>query len=198
MVSSEGHVDGHRLRTGRISKEEWRITNMAFERLNDAKMFIDDSPGLPVLEMRAKARRLKAEKGIDLLIIDYLQLMSGRGRYESRQLEVADISRSLKELAKELRVPVLALSQLSRAPETRPEGGHRPKLSDLRESGGIEQDADIVLFIFREEVYKPNEEELKGRAELIIGKQRNGPTGSVNLVFLRDYSRFENAAYNFQ
>src|SRR5262249_7815728 len=117
MVSSEGHVDGHRLRTGRINKEEWRITNMAFERLKNAKMFAHDRPGAPIPEMRAKARRLKAEKGLDLLIIDYLQLMSGRGRYESRQLEVADISRSLKELAKELKVPVLALSQLSRAPE---------------------------------------------------------------------------------
>ena len=198
MLSSEARVDGHRLRTGRISKEEWTKLVLAFERLNDAKMFIDDTPGLEVLEMRAKARRLKAEKGLDVLIVDYLQLMSGRGRYESRQLEIADISRSLKGLAKELRIPVVALSQLSRAPETRSEDGHRPKLSDLRESGAIEQDADVVLFIYREEVYKPKDEEVRGRAEIIIGKQRNGPTGTVRLVFLRDFSRFENAAFDFQ
>ena len=196
MLSSEARVDGQRLRTGHVREDEYRKVVMASESLRDAKMFIDDSPGLEVLEMRAKARRLKADKGLDILIVDYLQLMTGRSRMESRQLEIAEISRSLKGLAKELKIPVIALSQLSRAPEARSEDGHRPKLSDLRESGAIEQDADIVLFIFREEVYK-RDEELKGQAEIIIGKQRNGPTGTVKAVFLKDYSRFENRAVEF-
>jgi replicative DNA helicase len=196
MLSSEARVDGQRLRTGHVREDEYRKVVMASESLRDAKMFIDDSPGLEVLEMRAKARRLKADKGLDILIVDYLQLMTGRSRMESRQLEIAEISRSLKGLAKELKIPVIALSQLSRAPEARSEDGHRPKLSDLRESGAIEQDADIVLFIFREEVYK-RDEEFKGQAEIIIGKQRNGPTGTVKAVFLKDYSRFENRAVEF-
>ena len=144
-----------------------------------------------VMEMRAKSRRLKREHGLDLLIVDYLQLMRGRERYESRQQEISEISRSLKELAKELDIPVIALSQLSRAPEQRG-GDHRPQLSDLRESGAIEQDADVVMFLFREEVYKRDDPDLRGKAELIVGKQRNGPTGTVRLHFIRDYTRFVN------
>jgi replicative DNA helicase len=147
------------------------------------------------MEMRAKARRLKSEHGLDLLVVDYLQLMRGHGRYESRQQEISDISRSLKELAKELELPVLALSQLSRAPEARSEDRHRPRLSDLRESGAIEQDADVVLFIYRPEVYFPNDEDKKGIAEIIIGKQRNGPIDTVRLAFLKQHTRFENAAF---
>ena len=195
MLGSQSRVDLHRIRTGRVSKEEWTRLIMAFQTLNDARMFIDDSAGIGVMEMRAKARRLKAEHGVDLLIVDYLQLMRGRGRYESRQQEISDISRSLKELAKELHVPVLALSQLSRAPETRSEDRHRPRLSDLRESGAIEQDADVVVFIYRPEVYFPNDEQKSGVAEIIIGKQRNGPIDTVRLVFLRQHTRFENASF---
>jgi len=195
MLGSQSRVDLHRIRTGRVSNEDWTRMLMAFQTLGEAKIFIDDAAGQGVMEMRAKARRLKAEHGLDLLIIDYLQLMSGHGRYDSRQQEISDISRSLKELAKELRIPVLALSQLSRAPETRAEDRHRPRLSDLRESGAIEQDADVVLFIYRPEVYFPNDEEKKGRAEVIIGKQRNGPIDTVHLVFLNKHTRFENAAF---
>jgi replicative DNA helicase len=157
--------------------------------LCETKIFIDDTPGASVLEMRAKTRRLKAEHGLDLLIIDYMQLMSGRGRIESRQQEVSQISRDLKILAKELNVPVISLSQLSRATETRSD--HKPQLSDLRESGSIEQDADVVCFIYRDEVYNPTDEN-RGTAELIVGKQRNGPTGSVPLAFLKEFTRFEN------
>jgi replicative DNA helicase len=155
-------------------------------------MFIDDTSGTSLLEMRAKCRRLKAEHGLDLVVVDYLQLMSGgKSRFESRQQEIASISRGLKGLAKELNVPVIALSQLSRAPEQRTDS-HRPRLSDLRESGSIEQDADLVAFIFREEVYKRDDEEKKGIAEIIIEKQRNGPTGIVELAFIKEYTRFEN------
>ena len=154
-----------------------------------APMFIDDSSSLTVMEMRAKCRRLKAEHGLSLIIVDYLQLMSGYGRTENRNQEISGISRGLKALAKELNVPVIALSQLSRAPEQR-QGDHKPQLSDLRESGSIEQDADLVMFIYREEVYKPSEENA-GLAELIIAKQRNGPTGIVKLAFLREFTRFE-------
>src|SRR5262249_47511764 len=157
----------------------------ALRRLCETKVFIDDTPGVTVLEMRAKSRRLKAEHGLDMLIVDYMQLMSGRGRIESRQQEVSQISRDLKSLAKELDMPVLALSQLSRAPESRSE--HRPQLSDLRESGAIEQDADVVCFIFREEVYDQREEN-RGMAELILAKQRNGPTGIVQLAFLKEFT----------
>jgi len=141
------------------------------------------------MEMRAKSRRLKREHGLDILIVDYLQLMRGGGRYDSRQQEISEISRSLKALAKELNVPVIALSQLSRAPEQRG-GDHRPQLSDLRESGAIEQDADVVMFLFREEVYKRDDPDLEGKAELIIGKQRNGPTGTIELNFIRQFTRF--------
>jgi len=193
MLCSQARVDAHRLRTGSLSREDWRRLGSAVGELSDARIFLDDTPGITVLEMRAKARRLLNEqKGLDMLIVDYLQLMSGRGRTESRQQEVSQISRELKMLAKELNVPLIALSQLSRAPETRT-GQHKPQLSDLRESGSIEQDADVVMFIYREEVYKP-ETEKQNIAEIIIGKQRNGPVGSVELVFLKSLTRFEDRA----
>jgi len=191
ILCSEARIDAHKLRTGFLNKEEWSKIARILGLLTQSKIFIDDTAGLSLLEMRAKARRLKAEHGLDLLILDYLQLMSGgKARFESRQQEISSISRGVKGLAKELDIPVLALSQLSRAPETRT-GDHRPQLSDLRESGSIEQDADLVAFIFREEMYKPSEEN-KGIAEIIIGKQRNGPTGSIKLAFLREFTRFEN------
>ena len=189
LLCSEARVDAHRLRTGFLNREEWARLGDALRRLCETKVYIDDTPGAGVLEMRAKARRLKAEHGLDLLVVDYLQLMSGRGRIESRQQEVSQISRDLKTLAKELDIPVLALSQLSRAPETRSE--HKPQLSDLRESGAIEQDADVVCFIFREEVYNETDEN-RGRAELLIAKQRNGPTGTVDLRFTPSSMRFDN------
>jgi replicative DNA helicase len=191
MLCSEGHVDAHRLRTGRVDREEWQGIIKVFGRLSGAPVNINETPGIGVMEMRAKARRLKREKKLDLLIVDYLQLMRGRGRYESRQQEISDISRSLKELAKELDLPVVALSQLSRAPEQRG-GDRRPQLSDLRESGALEQDADVVMFLYREELYKRDDPDLRGQAELIVGKQRNGPTGTVRLRFIRDYTRFVN------
>jgi replicative DNA helicase len=180
-----------------MQQGEWsRIVNAA-GRLHEAPLFIDDTASIGVLEMRAKARRLKSEHGLHLLIIDYIQLMQGRGRFESRQAELASISRSMKGLAKELKVPIVALSQLSRAPETRSD--HRPQLSDLRESGALEQDADVVMFIFREEQYRdaegnPNQEK-EGIAEIIIGKQRNGPIGTVKLAFIKEHTRFENLAH---
>lgn len=189
LLCSEARVDAHRLRTGYLNREEWARLADALRRLTETQIYIDDTPGVGVLEMRAKSRRLKAEHTVDLLIIDYLQLMSGRGRIESRQQEVSQISRDLKGLAKELDVPVIALSQLSRAPETRSD--HRPQLSDLRESGSIEQDADVVCFIYRDEVYNQSDEN-QGIAELIVSKQRNGPTGSVQMAFLREFTRFEN------
>ncbi len=190
MLCSQARVDAHRLRSGHLGKEEWRKLALAVGELAETNIYLDDTPGISVLEVRAKARRLKNErKALDLLIIDYLQLMSGRGRFESRQQEVSLISRELKMLAKELDVPLIALSQLSRAPEMRT-GSHKPQLSDLRESGGLEQDADVVMFIYREEIYKP-ETEKQNIAEIIVGKQRNGPTGSVELVFLKQLTRFE-------
>ena len=189
LLCSEARVDAHRLRTGYLNREEWARLADALRRLTETQIYIDDTAGTGVLEMRAKTRRLKAEHGLDLLIIDYMQLMSGRGRIESRQQEVSQISRDLKGLAKELNVPVIALSQLSRAPEMRSD--HRPQLSDLRESGSIEQDADVVCFIYREEVYNQTDEN-RGVAELIIGKQRNGPVGTVQLAFLKEFTRFEN------
>jgi replicative DNA helicase len=192
MLCAEGRVDSHKVRTGRISKDEWDRIIKVYAELSEAPMFIDDTPGATITEMRAKTRRLKLERGCDLVIVDYLQLMQGRGRYESRQQEISDISRSLKDMAKELNVPILALSQLSRAPEQRSTGEKRPQLSDLRESGAIEQDADVVLFLFREEIYKKDDPDLKGKAELIIGKQRNGPTGSVDLHFIREFTSFVN------
>lgn len=193
MLTSEARVDAHRFRGGFLGEDDYARLVDAFGRLHDAKFFIDDSPAVGILEMRAKARRLKLEHGLDLLIVDYLQLMQARGRFDNRQQELASISRALKILAKELNIPILALSQLSRAPEAR--GDHRPQLSDLRESGALEQDADVVLFIFREEMYGTDAErkpEVEGLAEIIIGKQRNGPTGTVRLAFLKQFTRFEN------
>jgi replicative DNA helicase len=195
LLCSEAGIDGHKLRTGFSSREDWNKMTRALGRLAEAPLYIDDTPALSIMQIRAKARRMKMERGLDLLIVDYLQLVTGQGRFENRTQEVSFISRSLKSIAKELHVPVVALSQLSRAPEERP--GHRPQLSDLRESGSIEQDADVVLFIFREDVYRRGGEEGEGaepggKTELIIGKQRNGPTGSVPLVFLKPYARFEN------
>jgi replicative DNA helicase len=191
MLASEARVDAHRFRNGFLTRDEWGRLAEAIGTLSEAKLFIDDTAGISPLEMRAKARRLVAEqKKIDLIVIDYMQLMSGSGkRNENRQQEVSQISRDLKGLAKELNVPVIALSQLSRAPEAR--NPPRPQMSDLRESGSIEQDADLVAFIYRDEYYKPSEEN-QGLAELLISKQRNGPVGSVKLAFLKEFTRFEN------
>jgi len=189
MLTSEAAIDSHRLRTGFLGERDFPKLTTALETLGRAKIFIDDTASIGVLEMRAKARRLKAEHGLDLIIIDYIQLMQGRGRFENRVTELASISRGLKGLAKELQVPVVVLSQLSRAPEQRP--GKRPQLSDLRESGALEQDADVVVMIYREDMYEATEEN-QGIAELIVAKQRNGPTGSVRLAFIREFTRFEN------
>jgi replicative DNA helicase len=192
MLTAEARVDAHRFRGGYLGEDDYARLVDAFGRLHDAKVFVDDTPSAGILEMRAKARRLKLEHGLDMLVIDYLQLMQGRGRFENRQQELASISRSLKILAKELEIPILALSQLSRAPEAR--GDHRPQLSDLRESGALEQDADVVLFIFREEMYASDGDrrpEVEGVAELLLSKQRNGPTGTVRLAFIKKYTRFE-------
>src|SRR5947208_1679757 len=195
MLCSEAKVDSQAVRTGYLSSSDWHRLTAAAGRLSEANIFIDDSPGLTVLEARAKARRMKAEHGLDLLVIDYLQLMRGRAAMESRQQEISEISRSLKALAKELSVPVVALSQLSRAVESRAMRDFRPQLSDLRESGALEQDADVILFLYRQSQYKeelPPEE--ANIAEVIIGKQRNGPVGTVRVVFLPQYARFENVA----
>jgi len=197
MLASHAQVDSKDLRQGFLTKEDMRKLTRATEELTRSKLFIDDSPGISVSEMRAKARRLRQSEGLDLLIVDYLQLMSavpvGGKRFENRTQEVSAISRGLKALAKELKVPVVALSQLSRAPESRG-GDHRPQLSDLRESGSIEQDADVVAFIFREEVYKKDDPDLEGRAEIIVAKQRNGPTDMIRMAFIKRYTRFENLA----
>ncbi len=189
FLCAESMVDAHRVRTGYLSKDDFGKLIDSLGRIANSSIFIDDSSTLTIMQMRAKARRLKAEHGLGLIIVDYLQLMSGYGRTENRNQEISGISRGLKALAKELQVPVVALSQLSRAPEQRTGSDHRPQLSDLRESGSIEQDADVVAFIYREEVYKPSEENA-GLAELIIAKQRNGPTGTVKLAFQKQYTRF--------
>ena len=188
LLCSEADVDSHKLQTGFASREDWMKLALALGRLVESRIFIDDTPGLSVMEMRAKARRLKAEHGLDLLIVDYMQLMSGRGKEENRTQEVSAISRGLKGLAGELKIPVIAISQLSRAPETR---GGEPRLSDLRESGQIEQDADLVAFIYREEVVNPTDAN-RGLAKLLIKKQRNGPIGDVNLIFLPHFTSFRN------
>ncbi len=196
MLSSEARVDAHRFRTGYLTRDEWGRLAESIGTLSDARLFIDDTPGISVLEMRAKLRRLISEqKGLDLVVIDYLQLMSGSKRSESRQQEVSQISRELKGLAKEFKVPIIALSQLSRAPEAR--NPPRPMMSDLRESGSIEQDADVVAFIYREDYYN-RETDKAGIAELIISKQRNGPTGTVTLAFLKEFTRFENYFGDYQ
>ncbi|MBC7791849.1 MAG: replicative DNA helicase [Anaerolineae bacterium] len=196
MLTSEARIDSQLLRKGMLRDEDFPRLARAAGLLNSAPIWIDDSPGITLLEMRSKARRLKADSDVGLVIVDYLQLIQGPADSESRQQEISQISRSLKALAKELRVPVVALSQLSRAPEQRAGDSKRPQLSDLRESGAIEQDADLVMFIYRQEVYDgPTDKDgnsLEGRAELIIGKQRNGPIGIVNLHFHKSYTRFEN------
>jgi replicative DNA helicase len=196
MLTAEARIDAHRLRGGFLGERDWGKLSQAIGTLSEAKIFIDDTPSIGVLEMRAKCRRLASEHGLNLVIIDYIQLMQGRGKFENRTLELASISRSLKGLAKELNVPIVVLSQLSRAPEARSD--HRPQLSDLRESGALEQDADVVVFIYREDVYAdknaPPAADNAGVAELIIGKQRNGPTGVVKLAFIREFTRFENLA----
>ena len=196
LLCSEGRVDAQKLRRGRLSPEEYQRLAAAAGHLNTAPLWIDDSPGATVLEMRAKARRLKAETNLGLLIIDYMQLMSSMGRVENRVQEVSEISRGLKSLARELEVPVIAISQLSRAPELRTD--RRPQLSDLRESGSIEQDSDLVMFIYRPEYYfgpiDKDGNSLEGQAELIVAKQRNGPTGMVSLYFHKVYTRFDSVA----
>jgi replicative DNA helicase len=202
MLCSQARVDAHKLRTGFLGRDDFQKLGRGLAELAQAPIFIDDTPGISVQELRAKSRRLLQQKGrLDLIVVDYLQLMAatpvGSGkRYENRTQEVSAISRGLKAVAKELRVPVIALSQLSRAPESRGDRGHRPQLADLRESGSIEQDADLVGFIFREEVYKPDDPDLEGIAEFIIGKQRNGPIGTVKLAFIKSSTRFDNLAYD--
>jgi replicative DNA helicase len=198
LLCAEAKVDAHAVRTGHLADDQWQKLSMCVGVLTEAPIYIDDTPGIGVLELRAKARRLKKEKDVGLIVIDYLQLMSGPRNVESRQQEISVISRSLKALAKELDVPVVALSQLSRAVEVRG-GEKRPMLSDLRESGAIEQDADVVLFVYRPEFYLKHEEarakHLDGKAEIIIGKQRNGPVGTVHLTFLKEMAKFENQAF---
>ena len=194
LICAEARVDAHSVRTGRLPEDEWRKLSTSVGKLYKAKIFIDDTPALTALEIRAKARRLKAEHNVGLIIVDYLQLMQGPKNVQSREQEISTISRSLKALAKELNIPVVALSQLNRAVETR--GDKRPVLADLRESGAIEQDADVVVFVHRPEMFgimtDENNEPTEGMAELIIGKQRNGPTGSARLAFIKQYARFEN------
>jgi replicative DNA helicase len=195
MLSSLGQIDQHRLRTGRLNDDDWPRLTSAIALLNEAPLFIDDTPALSPTELRARARRLKREHGLSLIVIDYIQLMQGSGgaKSENRATEISEISRSLKALGKELDVPIVALSQLNRSLEQRP--NKRPIMSDLRESGAIEQDADLIVFIYRDEVYNEDSAD-KGKAEIIIGKQRNGPIGTVALTFQGRYTRFENFAYN--
>lgn len=190
MLCAKAHINTHRIRSGRLTQEEWDGLDRAFSALDASRIYIDDTPALGIFEMRAKARRLKGEIGADLVIVDYLQLMrGGGGRRENRVQEIGAITRALKALAKELALPVLAVSQLSRAPEQRG-GDHKPQLSDLRESGDIEQDADVVMFIYRPEMYKPSQEN-KGQAYILVEKQRSGPTGSVELAFKKEFTRFD-------
>jgi replicative DNA helicase len=196
LLCAEAKVDAHAVRTGRLPEEDWKRLSIAAGRLSNANIFIDDTAGLGILELRAKARRLKAERNVGLIIVDYLQLMQGPLKAESREREISAISRSLKALAKELAIPVIALSQLSRAVEARSD--RRPILSDLRESGAIEQDSDVVAFVHRPEMYvDPNSDEgreVQGMADIIVGKQRNGPIGDIKLAFVSRYAKFENLA----
>jgi len=189
LLCAEALIDAHRLRIGDINEDEWVKLARAMGPLSESPIFIDDTPAISITEMRAKCRRLKLEHNLGLIVIDYLQLMQGKGSSESRQQEISEISRSLKALAREINVPVVALSQLSRAPEMRAD--HRPILSDLRESGAIEQDADVVMFLYRDEYYHPDSEK-KNIGEVIIAKQRNGPTGTVELVWLGQFTKFVN------
>jgi len=191
MLCSLGRIDSQRIRTGKLLENDWPKLTRATGMLADAPIFIDDTPGLTALEMRAKARRLKSENNLGLIVVDYLQLMQGKTNSENRTQEISDISRSLKAMAKELNVPVLALSQLNRSLENRTD--KRPQLADLRESGAIEQDADVIMFIYRDEVYNRAEDNPnRGMAEIIIAKQRNGPTGTIKMTFLGEYTTFEN------
>ncbi|MFH1338971.1 MAG: replicative DNA helicase [Candidatus Omnitrophota bacterium] len=189
MLCSHAKVDAHKVRTGFLAPSDWPKLTAAAGKLSEASIFIDDTPAISVIELRAKARRLKAHHNIQFIILDYLQLMRGKERSENRQQEISEISRSLKALARELNVPLIAISQLSRAVETRSD--HRPQLSDLRESGAIEQDADLVVLLLREEYYNPIPDN-EGITEVIIAKQRNGPVGSLKLAFIKEYARFEN------
>lgn len=191
MLCSHAKVDAHKVRTGYLATSDWPRLTAAAGKLSEAPIFIDDSPAISVMELRAKARRLKSHHDIQLIILDYMQLMRGSAGIENRQQEISEISRSLKALARELRVPVVAISQLSRAVESRQD--HRPQLSDLRESGAIEQDADVVVLILREEYYNPTPEN-QGVTEVNIAKQRNGPVGTLKLAFIKEYTRFENIA----
>lgn len=193
LLCSEARIDSSRLRSGFFSREDWARLTDAADVLSESPIFIDDSPDISAMEIRAKARRLKMEKDLGLVIIDYLQLMKGRTSAERRDLEISEISRSLKALAKEIQAPVMALSQLNRKLEERSD--KRPQLSDLRESGALEQDADVVAFIYRDEVYNKDENNPnRGKAEIILAKQRNGPIGMAPLTFIDAYTRFENPA----
>jgi len=191
FLASEGRVDSQRIRKGTLQEQDWTRLSSALGRLAEAPIFIDDSANVTLMEMRAKCRRLKAKHGLGMVIIDYLQLMEGPSKSENRQQEVSEISRNLKILARELEVPVLCASQLNRGVEYRSD--KRPFLGDLRESGSIEQDSDVVMFIYRDEVYNPDSE-AKGEAELIVAKHRNGPTGVVRLAFLNQYTKFQSMA----
>ena len=188
MLSIESHVPLSSLREGDLTREDWEDLNIAVDRLSGAGIFIDDTPNISLSEMKNKCRRMRAERGLDLVVVDYLQLMNLQGHTDSRQMEVSTISRMLKQLAREMECPVIVLSQLSRAPEQRQD--HRPQLSDLRESGAIEQDADIVMFLYRDEYYNPETTEKPNTCEVILSKHRNGPTGAVDLAWLGKYTKF--------
>ena len=200
-ISSQARVDSHRIRSGFLGERDFGRISHAMGIMGTGRLFIDDSPNLTLFEMRARAKRLQAEHGLAMLMIDYLQLTAsetrgGKRGNDNREREVAEMSRGLKGLARELNVPVVVLSQLNRGPENRSD--HRPQLSDLRESGALEQDADVVLFLYRDEYYFPDKHENKGIAEVIVGKQRSGPTGVVRLAFIAEYTRFENLAVEAQ
>jgi replicative DNA helicase len=197
LLCASARVDQHKFRAGFLNADERRRLQVALGDLTESPLYLDDTPGVNLMDIHAKVRRMKAEHGLSLVVVDYLQLMSSRGRSENRNQEVSAMSRGLKLMAKDLDVPFIVLSQLSRASETRP-GDHKPQLSDLRDSGSIEQDADLVAFIYREEVYKKDREDVKGLAEMIVAKQRNGPTGTVPLRFLGQYTRFENRAEDLE
>jgi len=194
LLCAEAQLDIKKVRTGFIGEREFEKLKLSGEVLSRAKIFVDETPALSVMEMKAKARRLKMEQSLDLLFVDYIQLMRPGSRFENRTQEMSYISRSLKELAKEIRIPVVGISQLSRAPER----GRRepiPQLSDLRESGAIEQDADVVIFIYRPELYRPDDENIRGIAKINVAKQRNGPTGQIELAFLNKYARFSDKEF---
>jgi len=194
MLCSEARVDLQKVRSGRIGEADYKKLKRSCEVFSRANIYIDETAAISIMEMKAKARRLKMEKKLDIVFVDYMQLMRGGGRFENRTQEISYISRSMKELAKELQIPVVGISQLSRAPE-KGRAKPVPQLSDLRESGAIEQDADVVIFVYREEFYKPENDEKRGEADIIIAKQRNGPTGMVSLAFLNKYARFNDKAF---